>query len=638
MGDPAVVQRVFDQMPLLVAAVEGPELRIVAATAMFRAWTGRQDVLGQPATGTFAALAGHQALPMLQRAYASGKPESLRELRVEPDPPATGEGVEHFIDLTATPLFGADNKVVGLILDVVDVTEQLQQRRAAGARQRREWTRDMIDMLQRDLLPAGLPVLPSVQVAAAHLPADAAAAGGDWFDAVPLPGGRIALVVGDVVGHGVAASATMGQLRVLLHDHLATTADVAAALSALDAGAGRVRGARAATVCVVVLDPVTGSLEYCTAGHPPPLVLSPAGKARYLTVTGAGPIGVGGAFTSASIGNDRLSHGETVVLYTLGILEHPGRDLARSTIEFAQAAGDAVREGTDSAVERLCTRTLQSLVPATDHTEDVTLLAAQRVTPPADLAMSVPTTREAVRTVRERFDDWLTGIRVDRHDADALRHAVVELITNVVDHAAQHTGTFEVTAVLTDTGHLEVRVADRGRWRESAPSPDRGLGLHMAENLVDTLHIEHDENGTTATVRLRASIPARLITTGELSERPPATPPAQAEPMLVLDQPSAPRPRIRVDGAIDEASVAEFDRLTRVASVTGTRSLTLDLSGVTHLASAGVAALHQLLAVHRRNGTTLRLYAPAGSPADMILSLVQVRHETLDPDYPHTVD
>src|SRR6185369_3274019 len=112
--------------------------------------------------------------------------------------------------------------------------------------------------LQRQLLPPGLPVLPAVLVAASYLPAGGAAAGGDWFDAIALPGGRVALVVGDVVGHGMAASAAMGQLRAVLHDRLEESGDLLAAVRAADRTAHRVPEARVATVCGAVLNPADG--------------------------------------------------------------------------------------------------------------------------------------------------------------------------------------------------------------------------------------------------------------------------------------------------------------------------------------------------------------------------------------------
>lgn len=506
------------------------------------------------------------------------------------------------------------------------------QRRAEQSQRRHERARDIIDALQRELLPSGLPVLPRLQIAASYLLAAAdASAGGDWFDALVLPDRRTALVVGDVVGHGVAASATMGQLRVLLHEELATGADIRTALAGLDAAAGRIRGAHAATVCVVMLDPATGALEYCTAGHPAPLVLSTTGDHRYLSPTGAGPIGVGGRFAGTPVGQDHLAEGEIVLLYSDGILERPGRELGPSSAELARAAADAATDrapGGDSAypVEWVCSRTPELLTRVTGHTDDITLLAGQRVPAPPELRLRVPTELSSLPGVRARVDAWLAAARIHQYDADALRHAVVELVTNVVDHAfidSPDPHTCDVAVTLADSGHLWARVSDGGRWREPKPSEDRGLGLHLTKNLVDSLRVEHDEGGTTVTVEHRASTPARLLSAGAFAPRPL---PAQDVPLVLRAAPAS--PGIRADGPVDADTVAQLERAARIAGVTGTRSLTLDLTGVTRLASAGVSALHRLLALHRGNGTTLRLHAPAGTPADAVLSLVQVPHDT----------
>jgi serine phosphatase RsbU (regulator of sigma subunit) len=153
-------------------------------------------------------------------------------------------------------------------------------------------TSDVVAEFQRALLPKGLPVLPRARIAARYLVAAGdQAAGGDWFDALPLTVGDVALVVGDVVGHGVAASAAMGQLRAVLRHMLATQPDLGAVLEQLDAFAAAEPVLRATTVCVAVLDPEDGGLRYATCGHPPPLVVAPDGAARYLPATGSGPLG-----------------------------------------------------------------------------------------------------------------------------------------------------------------------------------------------------------------------------------------------------------------------------------------------------------------------------------------------------------
>ncbi|HEU5473612.1 MAG TPA: SpoIIE family protein phosphatase [Actinophytocola sp.] len=651
-GDAETVRTVFNRMPRIIVAYEGPDLVVAAGSRAYRQFAGHADLVGKPLREALPELAGQQAFEFIEHAIETGESASLRDFRFQLIDEQTGQRVETFCDADATLYHWPDGSIRGIIYDIVDTTaavreRQATQRRLAEAERRYAQARDVIEQLQRELLPAGVPVLPRVQIAASYLLADTeTAAGGDWFDAVTLSDGRVALVVGDVVGHGVAASATMGQLRILLHERLAAGCDVAAAVAALDTAAGRIRGARAATVCVVVIDPATGALEYCTAGHPPPLVLSTAGDARYLPPTGAAPIGVGAAFGTEVIGTDALADGELVLLYTDGILERPGRELAQSTVELAQAAADiaadrALRGDTEFPTERVCTQTLELLTRVSGHTDDITLLAGQLVTPPPRLALRVAASPESLAGIRERLAAWLAGAHVSRKDTDALQHAVVELATNAIEHAyldspAHHTVT--VTVTLTDAGLVDAQVADQGRWRQPVPSTDRGLGLQLAEGMVDTLHIDHDQHGTTATLTHRLTHPATLLTAGNMTGRPPARPPSHNGPLLVLDQPSAPRPRIRIDGPIDAATVTEFDQAIRTAGATGSRSLTLDLTEVTHLASAGIAVLHQLNALHHGNETDLRLYAPPGTPADMILSLVQLPHHTHDPDYPETTE
>src|ERR1700691_1837977 len=145
----------------------------------------------------------------------------------------------------------------------------------------------MILMLQDALLPTALPVLPRARVAARYLVAGhEQAAGGDWFDAIPLGNGRIALIVGDVVGHGIAASAAMGQLRAEL---FAAEPDLARVLERATAFAARTAALRAATLAVVVLHPAEGTLRYTTCGHPPPLVIAADGAPRFLESSPTGP-------------------------------------------------------------------------------------------------------------------------------------------------------------------------------------------------------------------------------------------------------------------------------------------------------------------------------------------------------------
>ncbi|HEX7301292.1 SpoIIE family protein phosphatase [Lentzea sp.] len=639
-GDAGVVRRVFDLMPLLVIAFEGPELRITAATGVFRAWTGRPAVVGTTLREAFAETAGQQTLETVERVYATGEPESLRDYRFQFDRTDAGDRVELFADWNITPVFSAGAEVTGLVIDIVDVTGRVRERqgaqqRAVEAERRYAEARDVIDALQREMLPSSVPVLPRAQVAASYLLAQAdTAAGGDWFDAVPLPGGRLGLVVGDVVGHGLAASATMGQLRVVLSERLAVTADVVEALRSADAASRRIPGARSATVCVAVLDPATGVVDYASAGHPPPLVVA-GGEARFLPGSGDPPLGVHGEWRTPTVQRESLVTGDVLLLYTDGVLERPRRTLAEATVELLQVAADVVadrvlRDHLPLAADRLCTQTVELLARVTGHSDDITLLAVQLVTPPPAFHRVYRAAPESLAPLRADLSCWVDGLRIGAHDADALQHAVVELATNAVEHAyidsaADHE--FVITGELTDRGEVEVRVSDDGRWREPVPSPDRGLGLKITADMVDHFRVEHDGHGTTSVLLHRVGRPARLLTADDLTFGFALAPPEPDQPLLIEDR-SAAGPRLRVTGPVDAHTAKKFEYAVTVAGSTGTRSLTVDLGAVTHLASAGVSVLHRLTTRHRDNGTELRLVAPVATSADVVMTLVGLAHDT----------
>jgi len=185
-------------------------------------------------------------------------------------------------------------------------------------------TRAAVLTMQRSLL-SDLPVLPYADVAAHYQPADAElAAGGDWYDSTPLPDGRLALVVGDVVGHGPTAAAAMAQLRAVGNHLLHAGADPVSVLAQLDAAAARGGPTRATSVLLAVLEP-TGRLSWASHGHPGPLVVSAAGRPRYLPTDPAAPLGVGGP--AAGWQSTRLEPGDVVLLFTDGLVEQPDRPL-----------------------------------------------------------------------------------------------------------------------------------------------------------------------------------------------------------------------------------------------------------------------------------------------------------------------
>ena len=362
--------------------------------------------------------------------------------------------------------------------------------------------RGIVAELQEALLPTALPVLPRARIAARYLVAGQDhAAGGDWFDAIPLNDGGVALVVGDVVGQGVAASAAMGQLRAVLAELLAAEDDLGHVLRRTDAFAARMPSLRAATLALVVLDLAAGTLRYTTCGHPPPLVVSPDGKARYLEVT-AGPLGTGSPPTLAT---SALIPGELVLLYSDGLIERPDRTIAEGMAELAAAAADAAanrslahlsaEHGADpAAAERVCQLTVE-LLTRTGLGDDVTALAAQWLAAPVPpLHLALPSERPSLTTARDAFACWLNRLDAAADDWEALHLAMVEVFTNAIEHAypPDLPGTVEVDARLESDGSVACLITDHGTWRPPDPSDaDRGHGLMVAGQVVDKLLVSH---------------------------------------------------------------------------------------------------------------------------------------------------
>jgi anti-sigma regulatory factor (Ser/Thr protein kinase)/anti-anti-sigma regulatory factor len=489
--------------------------------------------------------------------------------------------------------------------------------------------RRIVAEFQEALLPTTLPVLPQARIAARYLVAGhEQAAGGDWFDAIPLADGTVALIVGDVVGHGVAASAAMGQLRAVLAELLAAEKDLEHVLKRADAFAARMPALRAATLVLAVLDPADGEVRYTTCGHPPPLVIGTEGTARYLEGTGTGPLGTGSAPVLAA---DRLASGELLLLYSDGLIERPDQTMAEGMAELAAVAADAAGTlGADpAAAERVCQLTVEQLTRA-GHADDITALAAQWLAEPVPaLHLELPSRRPSLTKARDAFAGWLSRLDAAADDWEALHLAMVEVFTNAIEHAYSHEapGNVELDARLGDDGYVECLVTDQGTWRPPSPADaDRGHGLMVAGQVVDRLLVSHPwqkAKGTTVALRHRLRRPAVLASghRREHADRPD-------EPPFAVDTSVAAggTARALVSGAVDITTADKLARRLLSVSRGGTIPLVADLSGVTQLASAGVRALYAVSGQLAAHGHALTLITAPGSGAGVVLDLVQLAH------------
>lgn len=625
------VRRVFENVPVLLVGLEGPDHRFVAVNAAYRTLSPPIDSIGLFVRDVYPELESQEILHMFDQVYQTGEPQSGTEWRVQADFEGEGRAQEHFFDFIVTARRAEDGSIEGVQLAFVDVTNRVQMRMAAESRleelsERYRNVRDSATVMQQALLAPSVPIIPGAEVAAQYLVAgEDTAAGGDWFDAIAL-GDRLVLVVGDVVGHGVEAAAVMSQLRTALRMQIAAGYPIAEALEAVDLFRKHVPGSNTATICVGSLDFGTGEFRYCTAGHPPPLLVTADATGRYLEPSGAGPLG---SRTGFPVRTEYLDVGDSILLYTDGLIERPGRPPGASTAEFAALAANVaggqrgfVIESSVRPIDRICSETLELLLRSTGYSDDVTLLAAQRRTPPAPLNLTLDATIHAARAVRSRLRQWLSEVGADADDISDVVHAISEFVENAVEHgyAAEVPDGVMVEATLSGDGNLHASVIDHGRWKDHREGEaGRGRGLAMAEALVSEAHVSHGSEGTTASVTHRLSRRANFVTDSAIS-RGTGGRTVSAVFLSAVSEPG----RIVVSGDVDSNTASTLDRQIAVESRSGVAPLTVDLSAVTHLGSAGVSALAAARERARRHGSEYVLVAPPGSPAHHVLSLVQI--------------
>ncbi|OLT12936.1 hypothetical protein BJF79_03285 [Actinomadura sp. CNU-125] len=214
--------------------------------------------------------------------------------------------------------------------------------------------------LQAGLLPTRVTVPPGLRIAHRYRPARAAV-GGDWYDVVPLPDERVAIVIGDSVGHGVTAAAAMGQLRVAAHTLVSCELPPAEVLARLDAIAQDLDAAQFATCLCLVCDPATLRCELACAGHPPPLVTLPDGTARHFAVADGLPLGVADPAHPAEYEQVSavLPPGGVLAFYTDGLVESRLRNIEEGIARLASAlvashtAGGSLEDTADGTLALL---------------------------------------------------------------------------------------------------------------------------------------------------------------------------------------------------------------------------------------------------------------------------------------------
>lgn len=361
--------------------------------------------------------------------------------------------------------------------------------------------------LQHNLLPQRLPQRRAVQVASRYLAASGrTGVGGDWFDVIPLSGARVGLIVGDVVGHGVQASATMGRLRTAVRtladvdlppEELLTHLDDLVLRLSEETGGEETAGDVGTTCLYAVYDPVTGTCTVARAGHPPPVLIDPGtGGAVTMELPAGPPLGLGGLpFESAEFS---LPEGSVLALFTDGLVERRDRDMDEGYRLLHEAlAAPAV------SLDARCGAVVEALLPSGAPGDDVALLMARtRVLDAAHVVTwEIPDDPASCGTARKDVDGQLT--RWELQEAVFTTELVVtELISNAVRHSS---GPIRLRLILDRT--LIVEVSDTSstapHLRRAAVFDEGGRGLMLVAQLAQRWGTRHSADGKTIWAELQ---------------------------------------------------------------------------------------------------------------------------------------
>ncbi|MFJ7589825.1 SpoIIE family protein phosphatase [Streptomyces sp. NPDC097617] len=393
---------------------------------------------------------------------------------------------------------------------------ELGARAAVSIDNARRFTREhaMAVTLQRSLLPRVLPAQNAVDVAFRYLPAKAGV-GGDWFDVIPLPGGRVALVVGDVVGHGVHAAATMGRLRTAVHnfstldlppdellghlDELINRIDqneTGIAIAGVDGdtadaeapdGVAESAGVTGATCLYAVYDPVSGRCQMASAGHPGPALIRPGRDVEFPELPAGLPLGVGGMpFEAAAF---TLPEGSRLVLFTDGLVEDRNRDFDAGLRLLGETLARPGRSPDQTCADVLA----EMLFPV--PSDDIALLVADTRRLEADriAEWEVPGEPSAVSRVRNAGAAQLAawGLEEISFTTELI---LSELITNAIRY-----GSAPVRVRLLRDRSLICEVSDGSstspHLRYAATTDEGGRGLFLVAQYADRWGTRYTERG-----------------------------------------------------------------------------------------------------------------------------------------------
>ena len=497
---------------------------------------------------------------------------------------------------------------------VTDITERRRAEKVLGemAEQERAFSqsRQIAQALQRSLLPEELPDIPGLSLAVRYVPgSDGLEVGGDFYDVFALqhdsPPGAVAVVIGDIVGHGLRAAATMGQLRTTLRAYALEQGAPTKVMARLEYLPKTLPEAEMATLLYAMIQPDAGILSFVSAGHPPPLLLRADGTASYLEGGRTAPLGVP-ALPSPE-GLVAIEPGSTLIFYTDGLVERRGFSLDHGLASLKQAACSAAGEDPES----ICDAVMAAMSAGGILRDDVALLAVGVVPAPrTHFRFSGTVDPHHLAPLRRALTRWIAAMGATVEESGDLVLATSEAVTNSMVHAyGLEDGVIEVEATVL-AQEVTVTVRDAGGWR-SGTSQEGGRGLSLMRALTESVDVNAGAGGTVVRLRRRLGrpLPARLPRTDEREALP--------VPGNVGDLIAVARPADDIDQWNVNATALSLARAVSNQQI----GLLLDLSGLSYMDSSGIRLLFELRRRLGRRRQKLWVYVPASSPIYRILEI-----------------
>jgi serine phosphatase RsbU (regulator of sigma subunit)/anti-sigma regulatory factor (Ser/Thr protein kinase) len=364
--------------------------------------------------------------------------------------------------------------------------------------------RAVTEIMQRALLPDALAQIPGLRFSAKYLPAGSAVKiGGDWYDAFPLTDGRIALVIGDVVGRGMMAASLMSEIRTAMRAYLLEGHDAASVMSLVNDLLVSLGRNRSATAAILALDLEAHELSAVSAGHPPALQIGPDGHPQLLDGVQGPPLGVASAHRYET---ERLPFPprSALLLYTDGLIERRSEPIDEGFERLVNAAAEAF--GREELT--LADRVYRALAPGLTPEDDVALLAVESIALGPRLDLHLEATPRVLAGLRRAIGRWLRANGAPDADTFDITVAASEAASNAIEHAyGPREATFDVECEWdAQDAAVTVTVRDRGSWQE--PRHDDGRGLMMMDKFMDSVEIERSGRGTTVTLTKQVRAPA----------------------------------------------------------------------------------------------------------------------------------